>query len=213
MRTSAVGPIVGVTLVALLAGCAQNTGPAQLPAGAVTFDVPTFEWGRDGGRDAGVTGHLAFTDEGCTMLYQPGQEDRALPIVFPNATGIRYGNGVRAVIDEHGDLYGVEGQQVGYAGGWVDPNESWTATCGAYDGPEVGMINDEPAHGPLETVPAPPDAAVPTRRPLLRIWVGTRCRRSSGTLPKVATRRCLRAVWNSRTTVVPLSTTTGSAQG
>lgn len=165
MRISAVAPMVGVTLVVLLAGCGQSTGPATLPAGAVTFDVPTYEWGRDGGMDAGVTGHLAFTDEGCTMLYQPGQEDQALPLVFPNATGIRYSNGVRAVIDEHGELYGVEGQQVSYAGGWVDPNESWTATCGAYDGPEVVMVNDEPAHGALETEPPPPGAAVPTRLP------------------------------------------------
>ncbi|QFG68168.1 hypothetical protein [Ornithinimicrobium pratense] len=131
----------------------------------MTFDVPTYEWGRDGGMDAGVTGHLGFTDEGCTMLYQPGQEDKALPLVFPNATGIRYSNGARAVIDEHGDLYGVEGQPLSYAGGWVDPNESWTATCGAYDGPEVVMVNDEPAHGPSATEPAPPDAAVPTRLP------------------------------------------------
>lgn len=155
----------GLPVLALLAGCGQEVGQSQLPEGASTFSVPTYEWGRDAGMDALVSGYLAFTDDGCTMIYQPGTKDSARPVVFPNAVGVRYSNGVRAVVGDGGRVYAVEGQSFEYGGGWVPPTQSWTSQCGRYDENEVASINDDPAHGPLTTDPAPPAEAAPTRLP------------------------------------------------
>ena len=152
--------------LALLAGCGQGEGPGQEPVGASTFDVPTYDWDRDGRMDARVSGHLALTDDGCTMIYQPGMESSARPVVFPDAVGVRYSNGVRAVVGEDdGRVYAVEGQALEYGGGWVTPSASWTSQCGEYEGTEVATINDEPGHDPLATDPAPPMEAPPTRLP------------------------------------------------
>lgn len=109
--------------VAFLAGCGQGQIQDQLPAGADTFDVPTYDWGRDGGLEASIDGHLAFTDNGCTMVYQPGVEHSARPVMFPDAVGVRYSNGVRAVVrQDDGGLYAVEGQSFAYGGGWGEPS-------------------------------------------------------------------------------------------
>ncbi len=165
MRAGPAGPLTVLAILGVLAGCGQNEGPHQLPAGASTFAVPTYEWGRDGGMDAAVSGHLAFTDDGCTMIYEPGREKLARPVVFPNAVGVRYSNGVRAVVGDEGRVYAVEGRPFSYAGGWVPPATSWLSRCGEYDGPEVAMVNDDPAQEPLETEPAPAAGPAPTRLP------------------------------------------------
>lgn len=54
------------------------------PPGAQTFEVPTYTWTGDG-MDALVTGRLAFADDGCTLIYESGQEAFATPVVFPDA--------------------------------------------------------------------------------------------------------------------------------
>ncbi|MGA8046458.1 MAG: hypothetical protein WCA30_09345 [Dermatophilaceae bacterium] len=108
-----------MTLVA--SGCGEATvGPGTLP-GAETFEVPTYAWNGDG-MDALVTGRLAFTDEGCALIYQPGQETLVTPVVFPDAEGVRFANGVRAVTRQgSGEVFAVEGQEFSYGGGWVPP--------------------------------------------------------------------------------------------
>ena len=138
-----------------------DSGPAHLP-GAESFEVPTYAW--DGaGMDALVTGRLAFTDDGCTLIYQPGQEGLATPVVFPDAEGVRFTNGVQPVTRQgSGRVFAVEGQEFSYGGGWVPPGEAWSELCGPYDGGDA-WINDEPAHPALKGDPPTPDGPVPTR--------------------------------------------------
>ena len=69
-------------LALVASGCGvAAVGPVTLP-GAETFEVPTYAWNGDG-MDALVTGRLAFTDDGCTLIYQPGQETLATPASSP----------------------------------------------------------------------------------------------------------------------------------
>ncbi|KAB7741969.1 hypothetical protein GA707_17405 [Nostocoides sp. F2B08] len=151
-------------LIALsVTGCG-DAGPAPgIPSGAETFEVPTYDWTGDG-MDALVTGRLAFTDDGCTLIYQSGQEALATPVVFPDAQGVRFANGVRAVIRQgSGEVFAVEGEEFSYGGGWVTPGEAWTEPCGAYSGGDLAWINDEPAHPAPTADPPPPPEPVPTR--------------------------------------------------
>lgn len=137
------------------------SGP-ELPQGAEQFEVPTYDW--DGsGMEALVSGRLGFTPEGCTLLYQPGQPGSVQPVVFPDAVGVRFANGVRAVVHEDsGKVFGVEGQAFEYGGGWVPDPAAWGGRCGEWSG-DVAWINDQPAGEPLTGDPAPPDEPAPTR--------------------------------------------------
>ncbi|SNU00418.1 hypothetical protein SAMN06298212_101134 [Ruaniaceae bacterium KH17] len=131
--------VIAVGLITLqLAACSAAT-----PEGAERFEIPTHKWGRDGGMDALIEGRLAFSDEGCTMILSPDDDRLPEPVVFPNAVGIEFGNGVRAVMEEkNGKLYAIEGQEFSYGGGWVRPGAVWTDQCGDYSPDDIAHIND-----------------------------------------------------------------------
>lgn len=136
-------------------------GPA-LPPGAWEFTVPTYE-GSGAGMDALITGRLGFTEAGCTLIYQPGDPGSVRPVVFPDAVGVSFSNGVRAVVHERtGRVFAVEGQEFSYGGGWVPAGRTWTQGCGQWRA-DVAWINDDPADGPLTGDPAPPEQPAPTR--------------------------------------------------
>ena len=143
----------------------EDTGPA-LPAGAEGFTVPTYDWEGNAqatSMDALVSGSLGFTPEGCTLLYLPDQPESVRPVVFPDAVGVRYANGVRAVVHEtSGRVYAVEGRPFEYSGGWVPAGETWTGQCGQWSA-EVARINDDPDGEPLTDDPEPPAQPAPTR--------------------------------------------------
>ena len=114
--------------------------------------------------DALVSGRLGFTTEGCPVMYEaePGAgedvSETGEPVLFPNAIGIRYSNGVRAVADSAtGKVFAVEGQRFEYGGGWGTATEDWTAKCGPSEHGEIAFINDEPAIEPFEDDPPLPD--------------------------------------------------------
>ena len=65
--------------------------------------MPTYDWegaAQATSIDALVSGSLGFTPQGCTVLYLPDQPESVRPVVFPDAAGVRYANGVRAVVHE-----------------------------------------------------------------------------------------------------------------
>ncbi|MDO5503732.1 MAG: hypothetical protein Q4G67_11220 [Actinomycetia bacterium] len=161
--TSPRGQLIVIAIVsALLAAC----GTASLPAGAERFEVPTYDWGRGDGMGALLSGRLAFTEDGCTLLVSMEGDGLAQPVVFPNAAGLRFENGVRAVIEaDSGKVYAVEGQEFSYGGGWVRPPESWTEQCGDYSPDDVAVINDDPANPAPTTDPEPYAGDLPTEVP------------------------------------------------
>lgn len=163
-RPTAVALITAVlTAVLPLVGCGSAQS-GDLPAGTQRFEVPTYEWDRQSGMDALVSGRLAFTPDGCTLMYQQDGSETGEPVLFPNAVGIRYGNGVRAVADAAtGKIFAVEGQTFEYGGGFGSPAASWTEPCGPYENGEVAIINDEPAAEEPTSDPPVPDPARPRR--------------------------------------------------
>ena len=141
-------------------------GSATLPSGSESFDVPTYDWDKQGAMMAEVSGRLAFTDDGCTLMVPLEGDGLAEPVVFPNAAGARFSNGVRAVIEaDSGKVYAVEGQEFSYAGGWVPPGESWTSQCGDYSPDDIAHINDEPALSVPSADPEPYAGTLPTEIP------------------------------------------------
>lgn len=160
-RRASVACLAGLTTALTLAGCGQ---PYELPSGTERFEVPTYAWDRQAGVDALVSGRLAFTPDGCTLMYQDDASETGEPVLFPNAVGIRYANGVRAVADEAtGEVFAVEGQRFEYGGGWFPPSPSWAEPCGPYEHGAVATINDEPAADIFDGEPPLPDSAPPTR--------------------------------------------------
>lgn len=162
--------LVGVAVWQLLPGGNRSAyvPPAEGPVTS-TFEVPTYDWGpRSGGMDALVGGTLWFTEDGCTLMSQGDGSDRVTQaVIFPNATGITYDNGVRAVVDGNGDVFAVEGQEFSYGGGYVvEPDtelgRTWLAQCPDATPRGGAVINDHPASGPLTEAPAPPDEPGPT---------------------------------------------------
>lgn len=148
--------VLAVTAVLALGACGQ--GAAEFPSGAELFGIPTYAWDRKSGMDALVLGRLGFTPDGCTLMYQEGASKTGEPVLFPNAIGIRYANGVRAVADSAtGRVFAVEGQRFEYGGGWGSPTEDWTEQCGPPGNGEVAFVNDEPALEPFEGDPPLPD--------------------------------------------------------
>lgn len=158
----AFGGILAVGMAVALAAC------VSLPSGAERFDVPTWEWGKDGGMDALVSGRLAFTDDGCTLFFSEEFPESTGPVMFPNAVGVRFSNGVRAVMEESsGKVYAIEGQEFSYGGGWTPQTESWTEQCGDYSPDDVALINDLPAFTMPVSDPEPYAGAIPTSIPTL----------------------------------------------
>lgn len=136
-------------------------GTATLPTGAERFEIPTWDWDKSGGNEALVSGRLSLTDDGCTLLVSG--DDQASPVLFPNAEGIRFDNGVRAVVEAgSGEVYAVEGQEFSYSGGWSRPGEQWTEPCGAYLPDDIAWVNDEPAQPALTAAPEPLTGNLPT---------------------------------------------------
>lgn len=146
--------------ILVLSACGTTT----LPTGAERFEVPTWDWDRSGRNEALVSGRLSLTDDGCTLMVD--EDDQARPVLFPNAEGVRFDNGVRAVVEAgSGKVYAVEGQEFSYAGGWSRPGEQWTEPCGAYLPDDIAWVNDEPALPELTTAPEPATEALPTTVP------------------------------------------------
>ncbi len=161
-RGLAVGAAAAAAVLLVAVQLWPGASAPPLPAGAQEFTVPTYEW--DGSSmEALVTGHLGFTPDGCTLIYQPGRPQSVQPVIFPDAVGVRFGNGVRAVVQEgSGRVYAVEGQSFEYGGGWVPARGAWTDRCGAWSG-DLAWINDDPASAPLTSDPPPPEEPAPTR--------------------------------------------------
>ncbi|MGO1583044.1 MAG: hypothetical protein ACTHXO_07460 [Actinomycetaceae bacterium] len=152
----------------LLAGCAsgdttESSTGGDTPASTTSFDVPTYDWDGASAMEARVSGRLSFTDDGCTLLSFEGDE-LGRPVVFPDAVGIEFENGVRGVAHESsGEVFAVEGEEFAYAGGAVPADEDWTEPCGGDEFLAATYINDEPAHGPATEEPAPVTADLPDR--------------------------------------------------
>lgn len=144
-------------------GARPAAGP-DLPDDANVFTVPTYDWDRGWGMDALLTGRLGFTEDGCTLIYQQDDPASVGPVVFPDAVGVTFGNGVRAVVHEDsGKVYAVEGREFEYAGGWITVrDDTWSGQCGEWPA-SVAWINDDPAADALTTDPPPPDDPAPTR--------------------------------------------------
>ena len=102
---------------------------------AGTFAVPTYDWDGASAMDAAVAGTLWFTAEGCTLMGNAeGGKEVTRAVFFPDATGVTYDNGVRAVVDSTGDVFAVEGQSFSYGGGFVVTPDSalgrrWADQC------------------------------------------------------------------------------------
>lgn len=135
---------------------------------ADTFVVPTYDWDGGSGMEARVGGTLWFTPEGCTLVSTGEGRDRITGAVFfPNATGVTYDNGVRAVVDGDGKVFAIEGKEFAYSGGYVvepdsDLGQKWLAQCPGTDLREGAVVNDEAAEQPLTQAPAAPSEAGPT---------------------------------------------------
>ena len=133
-----------------------------------TFEVPTYAWDKGDGMDGNVSGTLWFTAGGCTLLSNGEGPDRVTqPVSFPNATGVRFDNGVRAVVDADGGVFAVEGQEFAYSGGFVvgaksDLGKQWLAQCPETEFREGAIINAEPASPPATVSPPLPAQPGPT---------------------------------------------------
>jgi len=143
--------LASVAVIALLVtGCGIGSRAYQPAAGGPvvsTFKVPTYAWDKGSGMDALVSGTLWFTAEGCTLLSSGKGRDRVTQAVFfPNATGVTYDNGVRAVVDPDGSVFAVEGQEFAYGGGFgvradSDLGKQWLDQCPGTDVREGAMNN------------------------------------------------------------------------
>lgn len=161
---------IGAAVAALVWALRPSAGSGPEPTGPIAevFAVPTWEWDEQSGMDALVSGRLAFTDAGCPLLVQgEGGGVTAAAVFFPNASGVRYENGVRAVVDGVGRVYAVEGQEFSYAGGWIEPASAdlaaaWDERCAATPLRDAVVVNDHAAGPPLDAAPAPPSSALPT---------------------------------------------------
>lgn len=168
---AAAAAVAGAIIWASLPATDGDVGPAEQPTGGPiveTFEVPTFAWDEGGGDAAQVAGALAFTDAGCPMLLFG---ESATPLFLPNATGVTYDNGARAVVDAQGRVYATEGQTMEYAGGWQEPMtgefaDAWESLCGDTPARDAVYVNDIAAHQPLTEAPERRDdlPTVPTTR-------------------------------------------------
>jgi hypothetical protein len=128
------GGALAVVGVLAVVGC----GTSSAPGGAEPFEVASWEWDGRSGMDALVTGSLTIDDRGCTFAAPD------LPVLFPNAVGLRYSDGTRAVV--HADsfeVYAVEGRSFEYGGGYLEATADWSDRCGPHDG-EVAVVTDDP---------------------------------------------------------------------
>jgi hypothetical protein len=160
--------LASVAVIASLpTGCGMGSRYEPAADGPIvsTFTVPTYSWDKGSGMDALVSGTLWFTADGCTLLSSGDGPDLVTRAVyFPNATGVTYDNGVRAVVEADGGVFAVEGHEFAYGGGFVvnpqsDLGKQWLAQCPGTEVREGAVINDEPA-SPSSTV-APPLPARP----------------------------------------------------
>ena len=164
--------LASVAVIAWLStGCGMGSRAYEPAAGGPvvsTFKVPTYAWDKGSGMDALVSGTLWFTADGCTLLSNGEGPDRVTQAVFfPNATGVTYDNGVRAVVDADGSVFAVEGQEFAYGGGFgvsaeSDLGKQWLAQCPGTEVREGAVINDEPASPPSTVSPPLPAQPGPT---------------------------------------------------
>ncbi len=175
LQGTALGVVAAAALVAVLVWQLVPGGhrsayvpPAQGPVTS-TFEVPTYDdGGGDARMDALVVGTLWFTEDGCTLMSNGEGADRVTQaVIFPNATGVTYDNGVRAVVDGNGDVFAVEGQEFSYGGGYVvepatELGRQWLDRCPGTDLREGALVTDDPASGPLTQAPPAPSEPGPT---------------------------------------------------
>lgn len=164
--------LVSLAVIASLSiGCGVGSRPYEPPAGAPivsTFKVPTYAWDEGSGMAARVSGTLWFTPEGCTLLSNgQGRDQVTRPVFFPNATGVTYDNGVRAVVDPDGGVFAVEGLEFAYGGGFVvsaesDLGKQWLAQCPGTEVREGAVVNDHPESPPSTVAPPAPAHPGPT---------------------------------------------------
>jgi hypothetical protein len=164
--------VAGVTSVVGVVWWASTASRTSVPAAdgpvASTFDVPTYSWDEGAAMDAAVSGTLWFTNEGCPLLStRDGDQRVTRAVIFPNATGVIYDNGVRAVVDADGDVYAVEGQSFSYAGGYgvrpkTEAGKRWLAQCPTANLREGALVNDHPATPKLTHAPEAPSETGPT---------------------------------------------------
>lgn len=199
-RVTAVVGLMGAIVIAVLAWSGAFRSSAPEPGGPVAevFPVPTWEWDERSGMDAEVSGRLAFTDAGCTLLVTgEGTDLRAIAVFFPNAYGVRYENGARGVVDGAGRVYAVEGEEFSYAGGWIEPasaelTAAWDERCAATPLRDVVVVNDAATRPALHAAPSPPATALPTAPSTAAELGCSRSRPSSGIPRTGETRRSSR---------------------
>ena len=164
--------LASVAVIAWLStACGMGSRAYEPAAGGPVvsiFKVPTYAWDKGSGMDALVSGTLWFTADGCTLLSNGEGPDRVTQAVFfPNATGVTYENGVRAVVDADGSVFAVEGQEFSYGGGFgvsaeSDLGKQWLAQCPGTEVREGAVINDEPSSPPSTVSPPLPAQPGPT---------------------------------------------------
>jgi hypothetical protein len=156
---------VAVVVVVLL--LRRDDGPEFGPPVVDTFEVNTYEWDGGAAMEALITGTLAFTDEGCTMLVEPGPGGpSASAVFFPNATGVVYENGVRGVVDGYGRIFGIEGETISYGGGSIHAGEglqtSWDERCSGTPFSQAYMVQDTTTREQPPAAPSAPSVVLPT---------------------------------------------------
>lgn len=186
-----------VTLVAVAAAAAlvlvgvlprlwsnDDLGPAGLPAApdgarelngldVTPFVVPTYPWGSPTAEEALIEGRLGFTDSGCPVSLpdRPSAGSESVPLLFPEAIGVRWANGVRGVLGPDGRLFGIEGQPVAYTGGYSSSGDDAEITpadvCGELPA-SVGVFRVQ--EDPGRAAPDAPPPGVEGSDPLAR-WV------------------------------------------
>jgi len=163
--------LASVAVVASLptgCGLGSRSEPAADAPIVSTFTVPTYTRDKGSGMDALVSGRLWFTVDGCTLLSSGDGADLVTRAVyFPDATGVTYDNGVRAVVGADGGVFAVEGQEFAYGGGFVvnpesDLGKQWLDQCPGTEVREGAVINDEPASPPSTVAPPLPARPGPT---------------------------------------------------
>lgn len=168
MRRIPAGILAVGMATAFLSACGQEGSPNESPDASVdvgTFPIPTWEWARGDAMAAEVSGRLAIAPDGCTLMFSD-DDSLAQPVMFPNAVGMEFANGVRAVVEERsGKVYAVEGQEFSYGGGWIRPGSDWTDQRGSYEPDDIAYVNDLPAFDVPSADPTPYPGELPSEIP------------------------------------------------
>ena len=144
---AAAAVVVGVAAVELWpggSGFQPSPAPAgpTLPAGAESFEVPTFAWDPSEGGDAAlVEGTVQMTEDGCAVIEHDGQK---VGLVLPNARGIREGGRtlIYSTFPAGEALMAEEGMAISYGAGYHDSSPDWARLCPGSPVDAVAMVYD-----------------------------------------------------------------------